>query len=394
MTMNDDAYALGYTWRASGQNLPLADENGQNQTSQMYAFQSISVLANPEASMLSPALGFVKRPMLVYDQYGPVPLFSIAESFQLELDTGGTASSDLIAAFNAAAVTWQLPNGSVVTTVSESQWTIGPSNVPMYALRLVTGINQSSIINVTTDSGTFLFTLPSSCHSDHTQGNIPSAFSAGLTSAGKTYPLPSTAVVNTQTLTAKWYLDDGSAHLYELRRSVDSIQVFPYPSPDFSSRNFYLDTRDNSANVYYLRQVFLGGLGGPFNYDMGTSWGTFAAMDVDAMVVHPNGYVLAVDYANHKLQILNLPGSSGPDAAAQPALPVSGEGVREGLMNHQVAMTVTADGRVLVLEQGNLRIQAFDTVGNPVQCFAGLLKFTIPTNYAKDLDSGNVSQGF
>jgi hypothetical protein len=68
------------------------------------------------------------------------------------------------------------------------------------------------------------------------------------------------------------------------------------------------------------------------------------------------------------------------------AVPMSGQGVQEGLMNGPKAITVAADGRLLVLEQGNSRVQAFDVTGSPVQCFAGVLEFELDGGYAATLD--------
>jgi hypothetical protein len=54
-------------------------------------------------------------------------------------------------------------------------------------------------------------------------------------------------------------------------------------------------------------------------------------------------------------------------------------------------MTVSADGRILVLEQTNKRVQAFDVNATPVQCFAGALTFDLDAKYAGTLDSGVIS---
>jgi len=64
-----------------------------------------------------------------------------------------------------------------------------------------------------------------------------------------------------------------------------------------------------------------------------------------------------------------VPARGSADADAVAATLVSGEGSREGLMHNPVALAVTPDGKLLVLEQGNNRIQAFDVAGNPIQAF-------------------------
>ena len=46
-----------------------------------------------------------------------------------------------------------------------------------------------------------------------------------------------------------------------------------------------------------------------------------------------------------------------------------GQGARPGLLTAPVAAAVSSDGTILVLENGNNRIQAFDVGGNAVQFF-------------------------
>src|SRR5262245_24772179 len=67
--------------------------------------------------------------------------------------------------------------------------------------------------------------------------------------------------------------------------------------------------------------------------------------------------------------ILKSPAKPSPDGQAPAALMVSGEGIREGLMRGPKALAVAPDGRILILESLNNRIQAFDTLGNAVPSF-------------------------
>ena len=60
---------------------------------------------------------------------------------------------------------------------------------------------------------------------------------------------------------------------------------------------------------------------GTFNYTPGQSWGAFSDTTLDAIVVHPNGYVIGVNYAVHKMLILKLPPAAVDDADAPVALP-------------------------------------------------------------------------
>jgi len=89
--------------------------------------------------------------------------------------------------------------------------------------------------------------------------------------------------------------------------------------------------------------------------------------------VVPTGYVVGVNRVSHKMEILQLPAAALPRAEAPEAVPFAvqkgGPGTRPGLMLVPVAVTV-ADATILVLEDGNKRVQAFDVSANPVLRFA------------------------
>jgi hypothetical protein len=84
------------------------------------------------------------------------------------------------------------------------------------------------------------------------------------------------------------------------------------------------------------------------------------------------GFVVGVNRTTHKMEILQLPPQPVDAQQAPHSVPFaaqkSGAGTRAGLMLAPVAVTVR-DGTILVLEDGNTRIQAFDTSGNPVNLF-------------------------
>ncbi len=162
---------------------------------------------------------------------------------------------------------------------------------------------------------------------------------------------------------------------------------------EIDQTNFIIDPRGGGMN---LRQVVLDnnkpdfGLGDP-NLP---SWGHFPLTNIDAMAVHPSNAVIACSWQDHKLMILNLPPAPTTDDNAPVALLVSGQGIRQGLMQGPKALAVAPDGRILVLESLNQRVQAFDTKGNPVPSFTpGPVAFTIDTDEIADsLDQGQVPE--
>lgn len=155
-------------------------------------------------------------------------------------------------------------------------------------------------------------------------------------------------------------------------------------SPD----NFILDTRNGQ---FHLRQVNLedGKSGFGLNDPDLKSWGKFNMSNMDAIVYHPNRVVIGVSWNNNKMEILQLPEKPVADQDAPDAQMVSGMGVRQGLMKGPKLIAVTPDGRILILETLNRRIQSFDTKGNPVASFMGERLFTLnAAQYAPDLDAG------
>lgn len=62
-----------------------------------------------------------------------------------------------------------------------------------------------------------------------------------------------------------------------------------------------------------------------------------------------------------------------------PSFTHGGSGERPGLMRGPQQIRVAPDGRILIYEAGNNRVQAFDVRGNPVYCFA-------PDDYVHEMD--------
>lgn len=213
--------------------------------------------------------------------------------------------------------------------------------------------------------------------------------------AAANYPITD-ASIEVVTATAEWVLSVGKIKTYQINRVTNELQVSSYPQPPWSPNNFYADPVlvDGEVN-YYLRRITLDETT-PFGVDSPTklSFGKFTVPNLDAFAVHPAGYVLAASWKNSKLLALKLPAEPVADKDAEPALFLSGEGVRQGLMYGPTALTVTSDGRILVLETVNKRIQALDINGNPVHCFDGdvISNLSLTTStYAPDLNSGYAS---
>ncbi|WP_266159266.1 hypothetical protein [Dyella silvatica] len=146
---------------------------------------------------------------------------------------------------------------------------------------------------------------------------------------------------------------------------------------DGSGRNFFADSsrgdfhaEQNPAGGMHLRRMALIYDGKPPSLATRTneSWGRFP-MPMDRYILHPQGVVLGINYSTHKIFMLPLPAKPSTDDKAPLATMAAGEGFREGLLNGPRAIATGLDGRVLILEGGNRRIQAFDAQGKPVAYF-------------------------
>jgi hypothetical protein len=150
---------------------------------------------------------------------------------------------------------------------------------------------------------------------------------------------------------------------------------------DGSGINFFVDSHPvadaNGAEWIYLRKVELSyddksqsSRCSPIVSGTGDSYGRFpATIALDDFVVHPQGYVFGINGAVNKLLRCELASSPVQDASSPEACLLSGEGTRVGLLLQPVAVAVGLDGVVMVLEDGNARVQAFDIHGNPVKYF-------------------------
>lgn len=149
--------------------------------------------------------------------------------------------------------------------------------------------------------------------------------------------------------------------------------------------NFILDNRTGQC---HLRKVEL--MDGTHGFGLlktAYSYGRFQQMHLDDLVIHPSGSVIGINWETNKIEVLKLPQEGCMDGDAPQSQILSGEGFREGLINGPKAVKIASDGRILILESGNRRIQGFDESGNPVAGFQGRLLFDTPlAPIRKDLD--------
>ena len=164
--------------------------------------------------------------------------------------------------------------------------------------------------------------------------------------------------------------------------SVAAGVLYDPTSPeDGTGRNFFVDSsrgefdKDRAGSGLHLRRIALKydpekhkAYAPDLDTQTGKSWGRFPVA-VDRYILHPQGVVIGISFNRHKLFLLNLPAAPVEDEKAPLATMASGEGFRDGLINGPRAIATGLDGRVLILEAVNARIQAFDIHGNPVPYF-------------------------
>ncbi|HXJ44823.1 MAG TPA: hypothetical protein VNH18_36385, partial [Bryobacteraceae bacterium] len=148
-------------------------------------------------------------------------------------------------------------------------------------------------------------------------------------------------------------------------------------SADASQTNFFIDSSNagfdpanNPSGGYHVRGLSLAHAGPPPSLKTSTnaSYGRFP-MAMDRYVYHPQGYLFGINYGAHKLFRLELSDAPGADASAPMAVMSSGQGQRDGLMFGPRGIAVALDGRILIVESGNQRVQAFDIYGSAVPYF-------------------------
>ncbi len=150
-------------------------------------------------------------------------------------------------------------------------------------------------------------------------------------------------------------------------------------SDDNSTTNFFIDAsnpvfdlQSNPAGGFHIRSLNLAHAGPApaFDCQSNQSYGRFYTA-LDKYIYHPQGYIAGINFTTHKLYICKLAKSPVTDNVAVMATLASGEGARTGLLKGPTGLAAALDGRILVLESINKRVQAFDVHGAPVAYFAG-----------------------
>lgn len=144
--------------------------------------------------------------------------------------------------------------------------------------------------------------------------------------------------------------------------------VYQFDGPsDGSGANFLLDGRGGLIQVRPIDNA------SPDSLElsgMTRSHGTFSSLPT-SVAWHFAGYLIGVNAATHKIEIVDLNNPPVPDAEAPLPKVGAGLGTRAGLLRGPVCVAATLDGRVLVLESLAGQVQAFDVDASPVSCFAG-----------------------
>jgi hypothetical protein len=152
--------------------------------------------------------------------------------------------------------------------------------------------------------------------------------------------------------------------------------VYDPNGPASGGHHFFVQPSDDG---FHVRSAAIDSAA-PFDLAQTKSWGRFTQA-LDSLAVLPSGYVVGVNRQTHKMEVLLLPAQPVDQAAEPQAVPFAvmkgGQGTRAGLLDTPVAVAGFR-GAVLVLEQGNARVQAFDPSGNPVNLFANATTNLMP----------------
>ncbi|MHB1123949.1 MAG: twin-arginine translocation signal domain-containing protein [Ramlibacter sp.] len=154
-----------------------------------------------------------------------------------------------------------------------------------------------------------------------------------------------------------------------------------YDRSSTSSHSFYVDTSQGSSIV---RRIAMTAVDVPPVADLPGSKKAVGRFNhaCDAFLIHPTGKLVSINTALSKFEVLTPLGTPADDAQAPLAQAYAGPGTREGLLLGPACMAVTPGGTIVVLEQRNNRIQAFDTGANPTRFFRGKTSSFMPLRAA------------
>jgi len=163
----------------------------------------------------------------------------------------------------------------------------------------------------------------------------------------------------------------------------DTPARLAYDLSSSTSRGYYIDTSSGSNIV---RRIAMNAIDTPPTIDTpasGLSVGRFNHAS-DGFLIHPTGKLISINTALSKLEVLVPADVPIMDAAAPLAQAYSGPGSRDGLILAPTCIALSHGGAILVLEQANNRIQAFDTGANPTLIFANGTSSYMPLKPAGD----------
>lgn len=150
---------------------------------------------------------------------------------------------------------------------------------------------------------------------------------------------------------------------------------FDGPS-DGSGANFLLDGRNTDGRQVRVRPLRLSD---PDAFELAGKnlhYGSFSEVPT-SLCWHRAGFLIGVNRARHKMEILDLNAGLIEDRFTRPAKIAAGLGNRFGLLNGPSCIAARLDGTLLVLESVTHKVQAFDVDGNPVMLFDGTPRFSL-----------------